>query len=85
MKAKIAAEPTGTATATRYTFKSMTDEKEHFTRGTFAGWTEPAGLLRVPYAIFTRRSGDLLVLAYLLTKETAAALPKAPHHSGQEG
>jgi len=25
------------------------------------------------------------VLAYLLTKETAAALPKAPHHSGQEG
>jgi len=69
----------------KYTYKSMTDKKEHSTRGEFAGWTEPTGLLHIPYAIFNLRSGDLLVPDYLLTKETAAALPKAPRHTRQEG
>jgi len=59
---------------TKYTFRDFVTGKTRWTRGTFAGWTGPSGLLGANYAIFQRRSDALLVPKYLLTKETKKEL-----------
>lgn len=46
----------------------------HFTRGKFQGWTEPTGLLNVPYARFKLKSEMLFIPMYDLTRETRKAL-----------
>ena len=58
----------------RYNYKDFVTGKRRWTSGEFIGFTNPTGLLDVPYAIFRRRSGDLLVPEYLLTLETRTAL-----------
>ena len=63
----------------RYNYKDFATGKPHWTKAEFVGFTEPTGLLNVPYAIFRRLSGDLLVPEYLLTPETRAALSNQRH------
>lgn len=58
----------------KYTYKDFGTGKLRFTRSTFSGWTNPGGLLNVRYAIFSRRSDDLLIPEYLLTSKTREAI-----------
>ena len=60
----------------KYWFKDFVTGKMRWTAGEFESWTQPTGLLKVPYAIFRRKSGVLLIPKYLLTPETLAMLPK---------
>ncbi len=61
----------------KYTYRDVEHpEKTRFTRGRFAGWTGPTGLLKAYYAIFQRKSDTLYVPEYLLTQETRKRLPK---------
>jgi len=57
-----------------YTYMDFMTKKIKRTRGRFDGWTEPTGLLNVRYAIFRRPRSSIFVPAYLLTKETRAAI-----------
>ncbi|MDO8357297.1 MAG: hypothetical protein Q7U76_12980 [Nitrospirota bacterium] len=41
-----------------------------FTRGEFAGWTPPMGIVNARYAIFRNKATELLIPVYDLTKET---------------
>jgi hypothetical protein len=61
-----------------YTYQDFVTRKIKRTRGKFAGWTAPTGLLKVRYAIFKNPRGTVLVPAYLLTKETKEKLSAAP-------
>ena len=61
----------------KHTFKDLITGRMRWTRGKFAGWTEPTGLLKVRYAQFQRRADTLVVPEYLLTKDTKAALAAA--------
>ena len=58
----------------RMTYKDFETGKIHYTRGRFIGWTNPTGLLNVPYAIFARGSDNLLVPEYLLTQDCRRAI-----------
>jgi len=57
-----------------YTYKDFVTGKPKRTRGRFAGWTQPTGLLQVRYAIFRNRYSDILVPEYCLTPETRLAV-----------
>jgi hypothetical protein len=57
-----------------YTYKDIVTGKIRRTKGKFAYWTEPGGLLNVPYAVFQNPCGAVLVPRYLLTAETKAAI-----------
>lgn len=59
---------------TWYTYKDIVTGKTRKTRGKFEGFTKPAGLLNVPYAIFELPRSTNLVPKYLLTKETRHAI-----------
>lgn len=62
-------------TVVGYTYRDINNKQRiRRTRGQFAGWTEPTGLLNVRYAIFRNRCGDVLVPRYLLTEETKRAI-----------
>lgn len=64
----------------KYTYNSVDPrvspykKKVRFTRGTFAGWTPPMGLVKVPYAIFRNKATEILIPVYDLTKETKARI-----------
>jgi hypothetical protein len=62
----------------RYTYKDIAAEngRIRFTRGRFAGFTEPTGLLNVRYAIFQNPRSSVLVPEYTLTRETKEAIRK---------
>ena len=60
----------------KYFFRSMTDDKLHWTRAKFIGWTF-GGLLNTRYAIFERKADNLLIPGYLLARETREALTNA--------
>jgi hypothetical protein len=64
----------------RYFYKDIATEKVRFTRGEFKGWTEPTGLLNVPYAIFALKTTVLLIPKYALTKDTLSAIPAPDKH-----
>lgn len=57
-----------------FTYTDFSTRKIKRTRGTFAGWTQPTGLLKARYAIFKNPRGTVLVPCYLLTAETKALL-----------
>lgn len=57
-----------------YSYKDIVTGKIRRTRGAFAGWTQPTGLLNSRYAIFRNPKGDVLVPRYLLTEETRKAI-----------
>jgi hypothetical protein len=59
-----------------YTYKDFVTGKIRRTRGTFAGFTAPTGLLKAPFAIFRNKRGVVLVPKYLLTPETLKAIAK---------
>jgi hypothetical protein len=61
----------------KYFYKDH-ERKIHFTRGEFLGWSEPGGLLNVPYAMFKLKSETLLIPIYDLTRETRQILPAPP-------
>ena len=56
-------------------YKDFVTGKRRFTRGTFAGWTKPAGFLKVRYAIIKRRCSNLLIPEYSLTPDSRKELP----------
>ena len=59
----------------KYTYKDFETGKIHWTKARFIGWTEPTGLLSVPYAVFLRPSGEeLCIPEYLLTVKTRLIL-----------
>jgi hypothetical protein len=62
----------------RYTYKDIAAEngRIRFTRGRFAGFTEPTGLLNVRYAIFQNSRSSVLMPGYVLTRETKEAIRK---------
>ena len=57
-----------------YTYKDIITDEIKRTRGGFAGWTKPTGLLNARYAIFKNPKSDVLVPEYLLTLETLARI-----------
>lgn len=62
----------------KYTYRDWDkDEKRitKWTRGVFRGWTAPSGLMGMPYAVFRRPSGQVLLIAeYNVTEETMAKI-----------
>ncbi len=60
-----------------YSYKDFSTGLIKRTRGKFAGWTEPTGLVKARYAIFQNRAGDVLVPEYCLTPETRLRIGKA--------
>jgi len=60
----------------KYYFKDFDTGKTRFTRGKFVGFTQPTGLLAARYAIFARKSDNVLVPEYLLTARTKDVLNK---------
>ena len=59
-------------------YKDMVTGKLRHTRGIFAGWTEPTGLVGVPYAIFRNPRGEVLVPEYCLPPEVRRTLKETP-------
>jgi len=53
-----------------YDYRDFATGKTRRTRGRFAGWTQPTGLLKARYAIFRNPKGDVLVPEYLLTLQS---------------
>lgn len=54
-----------------YTYKHFENPKKiRRTHGKFNGWTQPTGLLNVPYATFRNWRSHVRVPRYLLTAET---------------
>jgi len=64
-------------------YRDLVTGKLRYTRGVFAGWTEPIGPLSVPYAVFQRPQTSLFVPAYLLTPETRTALQALAEHDAR--
>lgn len=60
----------------KYTYRDFATGKTRYTRGQFAGWTQPTGPLNARYAIFCRKGDTLYVPAYCLSKESREQLPK---------
>ncbi len=61
----------------RYTYNILDRDREmrlRWTAGKFCGWTPKQGLLNIRYAIFRRKSDDVLVPEYALTKESKAVI-----------
>jgi hypothetical protein len=58
-----------------YSYKDIETGKIHQTRGVFAGWHGPTGLLQAYYAQFQNPRGSLFIPVYLLTRETQQTLP----------
>lgn len=66
----------------RYTYRDFVTKKERYTRGEFAGYTQPTGLLNARYAKFKRPHGYLFVPSYLLTAESKSMLPEVTEDNG---
>ena len=64
---------------TMYAYRDFATGKTKRTRGKFAGWTEPTGLLSVRYAIFRNPRGEVLVPEYCLPPEVRCKLKESPH------
>jgi hypothetical protein len=58
----------------RITYKDFATGKPKWTRGRFAFWTEPTGLLNVRYAVIHRERSDILIPVYCLTAESKRAI-----------
>ncbi len=65
-----------------YTYKVWDGSGDRIkrTRGEFAGWTEPTGLLNTKYAIFKNPKTTLFVPSYLLTPETRVRIKEEKDH-----
>ena len=58
----------------KYYYTDFETGKVHSTRAQFAGWIPSTRPLNVPYAIFIRKSDELVIPHYCLTSETCQRL-----------